>query len=195
MSKTEILEIFRRRNGFLTSYDLDIASNRYELEKMLAGKEITRVKKGVYVQNGNERYDQRVLLAAIYPQAVFALFSAWEFHGLTTTLPVKHQLVFSRNTKVQAIDYPPIECHYWQQEIYSLGISEVQIEHTTIKMYDIEKSVCDAIKHRFKVGEDIAIEIIKNYLNLESFDLNKLMFYAKLLRIQKITEQYFKPLL
>ncbi|MBL0287611.1 MAG: hypothetical protein IPQ19_09430 [Bacteroidetes bacterium] len=76
-----------------------------------------------------------------------------------------------------------------------MGITRVSINKQKITIYDLEKTVCDAIKHRGKIGEDITIEVIKNYINSSNRDLNKLMNYAKTLRIEKITEQYLKPLL
>ncbi|MBK7139775.1 MAG: Abortive infection protein AbiEi [Bacteroidetes bacterium] len=195
MTIKEIKQVFTQNKGFITADDLDMTVNRYLLEKMLANNEISNLKKGVYVLNNYEVYDQRVLIAKMYPKAIFCLFSAWQYHELTTSLPIKHNIALNRNTKIVAIDYPPMDVHYWQQEIYQLGIENIVIDHEKIKIYDIEKSVCDAIKHRGKIGEDITIEVVKNYINHKAKNLNKLMVYAKQLRIQKLTEQYIKPLL
>jgi predicted transcriptional regulator of viral defense system len=195
MSATEkILQKFKQNRGFIAIEDKE-ANIRYALKKMQDNQEITRLKKGVYVLNNQEEYDERVLIAKMYPKAVFCLFSAWEYYELTTSLPTAHSIALGRNTKISIPKFPPIKVHYWSGEAYQLGITEVTISNKKVKMYDLEKSVCDAIKHRGKIGENITIEIIKNYITRKDKNLDKLMQYATQLRILKTTEQYIKPLL
>lgn len=48
---------------------------------------------------------------------------------------------------------------------------------------DIERSVCDAVKYRNKIGIDIMSEIIDNYLHRTDRNLSRLTDYAKKLRV------------
>ena len=43
-----------------------------------------------------------------------------------------------------------------------------------LKIYDLEKSVCDAIKYRNRVGIDVSSEILRNYLSRKDCDITKL---------------------
>lgn len=192
-TKDQIDRKFKRNKGI---FIVDNQHNKeaYLLDMMLKNKEITRLKKGVYLHNDYANYDERVLISKMYPKAVFCLFSAFNFYDLSTSLPVKHQICLSRNTKINPPDYPPIEVFYWSEKANQLGKTQITIDKEKITIYDIEKTVCDAIKHRNKIGEDITIEVVKNYVNHAHRDFEKLMRYAKILRIEKIAEQYIKPL-
>ena len=66
------------------------------------------------------------------------------------------------------------------------------IDGFNIRLYDVERCVCDAIKFRNKVGMDICSEIINNYLERPDRNLSKLMDYARRLRVGKILEQYLQ---
>ena len=81
--------------------------------------------------------------------------------------------------------------YYWSVGQSLLGINEV--DH--IKIFDIEKSVCDAVKFRNKVGEENMYEVLKNYMNLKTRNLEKLMSYAQMMRLEKIMTPILKSLL
>ena len=55
-----------------------------------------------------------------------------------------------------------------------------------VQIYDLEKSVCDAIKFRNKIGVDVSSEILKNYLKRQDRDLTKLNEYSHKMRIAGI---------
>ena len=62
-------------------------------------------------------------------------------------------------------------------------------------VYDREKAVCDAIRHRNKVGVDIAAEVIKNYMKQKDRNLDKLLHYANMLKAEEQLQQYLSVLL
>lgn len=57
-------------------------------------------------------------------------------------------------------------------------------------MTDLERSVCDAIKYRNKIGMDICAEVVRTYLKRNDRNLSRLYDYAKKLRVYK-TLNYF----
>ena len=190
----EILNIFEQNKGFLLSKDIT-NNQRYYLDKLINTNVVSRIRKGVYILNNSENYDERVLISKMLPKGVFCLFSAWDYYQLSTSIPSKHFIAFGRNTKVKIVEYPPSQMFYWTDKYYNLGVNEIKIDNTIIKIYNIEKSICDAVKFRSKVGEDITIEVIKNYIKREDKNIDKLMKYANTLRISKTVGQYIKPLL
>lgn len=69
---------------------------------------------------------------------------------------------------------------------------KMKIDGFNIRVYDVERSVCDAVKFRNKVGMDVCSEIINNYLERPNRNLSKLMDYARKLRVGTILEQYLQ---
>ena len=65
----------------------------------------------------------------------------------------------------------------------------------TINIYDLEKSVCDVVRFRNKVGIDITSEVLRNYLKRDDRNLDLLMKYATKLRISDIITQYLNVML
>ncbi len=69
---------------------------------------------------------------------------------------------------------------------------KMKIDGFNIRVYDVERSVCDAVKFRNKVGMDVCSEIINNYLERPNRNLSRLMDYARILRVGTILEQYLQ---
>lgn len=62
-------------------------------------------------------------------------------------------------------------------------------------MYDFERSVCDAVKFRNKIGADMLGEILRNYVRRNDKNLDKLLKYASELRISNTMNQLLQVIL
>ena len=82
-------------------------------------------------------------------------------------------------------------CHY-TANILEIGVMEKVIDGFQVKVYDVERCVCDAVKFRNKVGIDVCSEIIDNYLSRPERNISKLMDYARQLRVGNILENYLQ---
>ena len=76
--------------------------------------------------------------------------------------PFSYCIAIERSRKVVLPQYPSIELYYLSSKVFELGVTEAVIEGFTVKIYDLEKSVCDAIKYRNRVGIDVSSEILRN---------------------------------
>jgi len=69
---------------------------------------------------------------------------------------------------------------------------QMEIDGFSIRVYDVERCVCDAVKFRNKVGMDVCSDIISNYLQRSNRNLGKLVDYARMLRVGTILEHYLQ---
>jgi hypothetical protein len=63
-----------------------------------------------------------------------------------------------------------------------------------IKIYNIEKTVCDMFRYRNKLGTDIALEGLKNYLKLKEANINKLSKYAEICQVKTVMMPYVRAI-
>lgn len=76
-----------------------------------------------------------------------------------------------------------------------MGIITAEVAGGRIKVYDLEKTVCDVIRHRKKIGFDVLKEILKNYLDRKDRNLNRLHEYSRQLNIFNKVDEFIKILL
>lgn len=81
---------------------------------------------------------------------------------------------------------------YWGQKYCSIGVEDAVSSNHKIKIFCREKSVCDAVKFRNKIGTDVAIEILKNYLKSKERNVARLMEFAKQMRILSVMYHYLE---
>jgi predicted transcriptional regulator of viral defense system len=180
---------FKKNYGLLKSSEIESRTDWRMLRKMLDNNTVAKVKRGVYRLNSAIRNDQRVELAKLVPDGVFCTFSAWHYYNLSLYNPFEYYMAIKKSKKVTLPSYPPMKLYYWIDKYYLLGITEVVIDNQKVKIYDLEKSVCDAIRFRKAAGMDSTAEILNNYLKRPDKDLDKLVRYARILRIEKFVRE------
>jgi predicted transcriptional regulator of viral defense system len=188
-------KLFVNNNGYLETKILKKRSEFYHLKKMVETGEAFAIKRGLYRLSKWDSNSELSEVCRIVDGGVVCLFSAWNFYDLTTFVPSKHYVAIPSKTKRILPAFPPIELNYWKDTSYQLGKVEVEQNGGFVNIYDVEKSVCDSIKFRNKVGEEQSAEVLKNYLKRSDRNLDKLLKYARQLKIESILQQQLKMLL
>jgi predicted transcriptional regulator of viral defense system len=187
--------LFEQHNGIVGSQELlQNGLSYHDLNGLLESGAVIRLKRGIYKWATFET-NELAEVARMVPNGVFCLLSAAFHHGLTTTIPVEHQIAILDTQKVVLPDYPPIKLYYWNKTPHSLGVSSVEIPGGQLKMYNLEKTVCDAVGHRNKIGFETLKEILKNYLDHKDRNLNRLHEYSQKLNIFNKLDNLIKVLL
>ena len=70
------------------------------------------------------------------------------------------------------------------------GIIKKSISGYDVLITDMERTVCDAVKYRNKIGLDVCGEVIDNYLKKENRNISLLHEYAQKLRVKNILTTY-----
>ncbi|MDA3810538.1 MAG: hypothetical protein PF518_09450 [Spirochaetaceae bacterium] len=122
--------------------------------------------------------------------------SALSYYGVTTWDPIETHIAIPRGRKILVPEHLPIKLFHFSGEYFKTGAIEVRLESgQTIKMYDIEKTICDIIRFRNRIGIDIMKESLNEYIKLQEINLNKLNKYADNLKIRSVLNQYLDVLL
>ena len=135
-----------------------------------------------------------VQIAIRVPNCVICLISALSFHALTTQTPYKIYIAIHRNSYRPRIDYPPIDVVRLGKKSYSSGIEKHIIDGVDVNIYSKEKTIADCFKFRNKIGQDIALEALKDYLGESTRDIEKLLHYARIDRVENVIKPYIEAL-
>lgn len=189
-------EIFKQNKGYL--YSSSIRGNRkfyYQLKNLLEAEKVVQVKRGLYRHLDFAEEVSWGEICRSTPQGVICMYSAWQYYKLTTSVSSEVHLAIPVRNKPALPDFPPVQLYFWNSHSYNLGQVQTIYNGDSIKIYDLEKSVCDAIRYRNKIGTEIINEVLKNYLKKKDKNLDTLMKYAVELRISNIMQNYIQLLL
>lgn len=133
-----------------------------------------------------------VTVGSRVPNAVICLISALSFHGLTTQIPHKVEIAIARNARVSHIDWPPIKTYRFSSEAFEAGVEVHQIDGVNVQIFCPEKTLADCFKYRNKIGIDVVLEALKFYKQRKIFNVDALIKYAKICRVEKIMRPYLE---
>jgi len=192
----QILQLFGQNKGYARTRDiLDVGLHHHYLDMLVQEGAIIKIKRGLYRLASLDITDELEEVSRIVPEGVICLFSAWNYYELSDFVPPEYHVAIEKSRKVALPDYPPIRLYYWSEKYWHIGITEVTIGETRLKIYEKEKAVCDAIRFRNKIGRDVEKEVLKNYLKEKGRDIERLLHFARLLRVEEQMKTYLTVLL
>jgi len=201
MYKEENLrDLFLSNEGILNTKQLNEEGiTSYIIKKLLDENKITRISRGHYIYNEIHLYDYEII-SSLFPEAIIYLESALLLHEYTERIPNEWKIAVGRNMKRNKydIDYPKINAHYVEEDILEIGVIEIetyldeenQNSKVVTKIYDKDKTICDVIKHRNKIDQEVFNIAIRNYIKDNDKNLNNLYKYARELNILGVVETY-----
>lgn len=195
----KIINVFNKRNGFARTRDiLSTGVHFRNITKLEEQGIIVKIKRGLYRLSDNDLEENNELLevSKIVNNGVICLLSALNYYELTTYNPWEYYIAIYRDaTKPKIPEYPPIKLLYFSKKQFEVGIEKIYIESHEVKIYDREKTICDCVRYRNKIGMDTFKEAIKNYLESKEKNISKLMKYADILGVKNALRDYLEVLL
>ena len=179
------------QGGVISTADLSTQSDYLKVVRAKERGELVRVRHGVYAVP-DTLFNTMIDVERIIPNGIVCLYNAWAFHQLSTTVPSSFCIAIEAKRKIVVPSVLPIELYYWKKENLDFGVMEADISGFRVRITDLERSVCDAIKYRNKIGLDITAEVIRNYLKKENRNLSRLSDYAKRLRVANTLKNYLE---
>lgn len=182
-----------KRNSYLSSASIKTKGRTayYKMLDSVRQGELIRVRRGIYA-NADQLSGNMVDIDAIVPDGILCLWSAWNIHQLTTSMPQAFHVAIMRDRKVTLPSFPKMKVHHYTESVLGIGIMKMKIDGFKIRVYDVERCVCDAVKFRNKIGIDVCSEILDNYLHRSERNISKLMTYARKLRVGTTLERYLQ---
>jgi predicted transcriptional regulator of viral defense system len=176
---------------------IELGVPKYVLYEMVKTGELVREAQGIYRLSESDPLGNPdlVQISLRVPRAVICLISALYFHELTTQIPHFVYFALPRDVKTPKVHYPPIRVFHLSQESYRVGILDQELDGVKVKIYNREKTIADCFKFRQKVGMDVALEAVKDYLRQPRPDVSLLLKYARINRVEKIIRPYLEALI
>jgi predicted transcriptional regulator of viral defense system len=177
----------------------DAATNglsRKRLWQLTRAGELERVARGVYVAPDAPMTEHHSLVeaAARVPHGVVCLLSALRFHQLGTQQPHDVWLAIDRKAWKPVLDGSPIHLVRFSGEALTFGVETHALEGIDVRITSREKTVADCFKYRNKVGLDVALEALREYLRSRRRSVDELVRAARVCRVARVMQPYLESM-
>ena len=192
----KILKITEKNNGYITTKEVVNAGiDKKFLTNMVKNGKLIRISKGYY---GLPNYiaDDYYIIASKSKNARFSLATALYLHKLSDRNPLVYNITLPYGYSGALQKQKNVILNFVNRDILDLGVVEMTSPFgMKIKVYDVEKTICDIIKNKNKIDGEIFSKALKDYAKSKSKNLNKLASYAKIMKIEKKVGEYMEVLL
>ncbi len=190
--------LFQSAKQFISSQELHEAGySNYKIRQMVSSGDLISVNRKWYENvNYSGEVNDFYAVPAYSEQGVICLISAAVYYELSSERPNRIDVAIPRNARIpDSPKWPAMKFYRMSEPRYSIGIVEIEEEGNPFRIYDKEKTVCDVIYHRNKMGFEPAMEILKRYVQQPDRDINRLISYSKRLQVETTIKQYLEAIL
>jgi predicted transcriptional regulator of viral defense system len=167
------------------------------LKRLTDSGDLVRLGRGLYQDPervGEDIAHDLAEAARLVPNGVISLVSALRHYELTTQLPHAVWMTIPHKARTPNIQGLQLEIVRATDEVLAAGVEHIRVEGVNVPIYCIAKTIADCFKHRRHVGEDVAIEALRDALRQRKTTASELMKYAAIDRVTKRIEPYIKAM-
>lgn len=180
--ENRILSLFE--NGYLKTKKVEENKiPRSYLTKLVKNGAITRATRGLYINN--EVFDTDYMkLQNKSKHAIFSNLTALYLLGYSERIPIIYNITVPQGYKGSLQKNTNVKLFYVKKELIDLGLIYFKDENgNSIKIYDLERTICDIIKNKDKLDSEIVNKAIRKYFYSKEKNNIRLYEYAKQMNI------------
>jgi len=197
VGKSGIIEkLLEENNGLIKTADAVRAGiSRPSIGLLVRNGELERISYGHYIE-ADTLPDELYLLQQRSQKIVFSHETALFLHDMAERTPLQHSLTIPSSSKLSPALSKGCKVYYVKPELHGLGLCSVMSKMgQTVIAYNVERTVCDILRSRNRIGAQIFAEAVKSYAARKDKDWGKLREYAEAFRVTKLLRQYLEVLL
>lgn len=169
--------------------------HREYLSELVRLGDIERVGHGIYITP--DVWEDGLMINQLRrSRMIYSHETALYLHDLTDRDPVQYVVTVPHGYNPTRLKNEGLVVHTVKKELFELGVCTKETSFgNKVKTYDMERTICDILRDRNNQDPAVVNDSIKRYLNKKDKDLNKLMKYAGLLRVENVIRLYLEVLL
>jgi len=191
-----IFSMLGENNGIITTAQVTAAGiQRRMLSELVATNRLYRVGRGIYALP-EVWEDEMYFLQYQFTKGVYSNETALYLHGLSDRTPISYTLTFPHGYNASGLKKHNAKAKFVTPEIYDLGIIELNSSAgNPIRVYDIERTLCDIVKGNNSCDIQLVNQAMKAYTVSKEKDMAKLIGFAERLRVKPKILRYMEVLL
>lgn len=196
-SKKELIFSLLRKTPMMHSREFvksDIDTKT--LTRLANTGKINRISRGLYTLPDYVpgTYHSLIETTKLIENSVICLLSALEYYEIGTQNPSEVWIALDRTKRIPGTKNRPVIVSRFSGKSFTNGISNICIDNIELNIYNIPKTIADCFKFRNKIGNDVAIEALKDVLQNKKTTIRELLHYADICRVKAVMIPYLESL-
>ena len=193
---SELSYIAKTNGGIIkTKIAAQYGISKAMLYKLCKQEKIYRIANGQYIMP-DDMPDELLSISNRSNKVIFSHETALYLHGMSDRVPFEHTITSPSNCIPSTSIKEECKVYYIKNELFEMGKTTLKTPAgNDVLTYDLERTICDVIRSRNKMGTETFLAALKMYAMNSKKDLNRLNDYAKKMRVSNVLRQYLEVLL
>lgn len=193
---SDIYEKIKENNNMITTSQVtSLGYSRALLTKYVKAGLLERIRQGLYTLT-DAVHDDMYTLMLRSENIIFSHDTALFLNGFSERTPFLHSITIPSNKALPSSLKGECICYYIKQEFHEVGLTQKRTTlGNNVRCYNMERTICDLLRSRNRLDEELVIAALKNYATSKEKDLNLLAVYAEQFRVSKKLKKYLEVLL
>lgn len=167
-----------------------------ELHRLVEKGYVEKVARGLYRDPKVETSAKAdmVLASRQVPQGVVCLLTALRFHGLTVQNPFEVWMAVPSKAWRPRVEHPPLRLVFLSPSALAQGVETHNVDGVPVRIFSAAQTVADCFRFRNRVGVDVAVEALRDYLRVRPKELDALVRAARANKVAKVMQPYLEAL-
>ncbi len=195
-SLSKLKNIAEANGGIITTAKAAEAGiSRAVLSKLVSNNKIQRIANGQYIFE-DDIQDELLSIGLRSNKIIFSHETALFLHGISDRTPFVHTVTAPSDCIPSSAISEQCKLYFVKPELFELGkITMKTTFRNKVNTYDLERTICDIVRSRNRVGTETFLSALKLYAARPDKNLNRLYDYAKQLRVSGVLRKYMEVLL
>ena len=187
--------ILEQNSGTFTTAQANAAGVSNErLRLLVKSGELERAAFGVYIL-ADEFADKMYIEQQRRPKIIYSHDTALFLHDLTDRDPIRYSVTVPSGYNTTRLKGDGFIVFTIKRELHETGVTRVKTMFGHIvTAYGMERAICDCLRSRSQMDNDIVIDAIKRYVKRKDKNLNTLMRMGETFRVTKLLRSYMEVL-
>lgn len=197
MTGLEQLELLIEKSGGVITTKLADCHNihREYLNEFVKQGKLERVAYGIYITP--DVWEDKMLIYQLRKnKMIYSHETALFLHDLTDRDPLGYCITVPSGYNTSKLKQEGLIVRTIKKELFETGICTRKTAFgNDVKTYDMERTICDILRDRKNQDPSVLSDALKRYSRRKEKDLNKLMKYAGIFKVEKVLRPYLEVLL
>lgn len=192
----ELRTVIETNNGIASLEQLQKAGfTRMMIYAGLANGILNKEAHGNYSM-ADQQPDEYRIIQCRSDKVVFSHATALYLHGIADRVPHTLDITVPQGDNVSKIkrDYDNTRFHYCKKDIWQLGLTQIVTpQGFTVNAYDLERCICDLIRDKKNVDNQIFVQAIREYF-MRHCQNRKIIEYSREMNVEAKVRTYMEVL-
>lgn len=194
MNTTDKIKQFSNRGYFSLKQCLENKISRYELSLLLNKGIVRKVKYGLY-SFADILEDELYIPQVFSDKVIYSNETALYLNSFSDQIPFTYTITVPKGYHSKQL-WDNFIVRQVSGELFDEGVMEINSPcGNPIKVYCIERTLCDLIKSKTDFDKERYIPAVQKYMASKNKDIYKIMEYAKMLNVENKIRPYLEVLL